>query len=210
MIHIIGFMPIYNKNSKVLIVGTHPSPDGYNKGMYYSSKYNAFWKLLDSVLETDFCSNVEKLVAGADNSEEIEKIKQKLFENEIALCDSIKECDGEGTDDKISNAVLRTTKEIEEILKSSQIKTIFFTSQTAMKYFKRIFSKNGKADTKTTMQTIMAYMNLKEDKEPIMQVLYSPSQSFRRCGKSDSERLTQWKVFLTRALFPLKDRVLKM
>jgi len=200
MIHIVGFEPIYNKDSKVLIVGTHPSPDGYNKGMYYSSKYNAFWRLLDSVLETDFCANVERLVFGADNGEEIEKIKQKLFENGIALCDAIKECDGAGTDDKITNAVLRTPKEIEEILKFSQIKTILFTSQTAMKYFKRIFSKNGKADTKTTMQTIRAYMNLKEDKEPILQVLYSPSQSFRRCGKSDSERLTQWKSLITQAL----------
>lgn len=198
--HFIGFEPIYNKDSKVLIVGTHPSPDGYKKGMFYSSKFNSFWKILDSVLNTNFCESVNKLIAGANNAQIIDEIKQKLYINKIAICDAIKECDGGGTDSLISNEVLRSEDEIKTIIINSKIETILCTSSEAMRYFKKIFSKNGKADTKQTIKTLQSYVGNAKLQEPIIEKLISPSPMIKRCGISDAQRLLQWKNLFIMAM----------
>lgn len=198
--HIIGFEPIYNQNSKVLIVGTHPSPDGYKKGMFYSSKFNSFWKILDCVLNTNFCDSVNKLIAGGDNAKIIDEIKLKLYANKIAICDAIKECDGGGTDSLILNEVLRSEDEIKKIIVNSKIETILCTSNEAMKYFKKIFSNNGKADTKQTIKTLQSYVGNVKLQEPIIERLISPSPMIKRCGISDEQRFLQWKNLFAKAM----------
>ena len=187
--HIIGFQPIYDENSKVLIVGTHPSPDGYKKGMFYSSKFNSFWRILDSVLNTNFCESINKLVPDADNSEIINEIKQKLYTNKIAICDAIKECDGGGTDTQIKT-----------IIENSKIETILCTSGDAKKYFIRIFNDNKNAITKNAIQSLQEYMGNLKIEEPIIEKLLSPSPMLKRCGITDEQRQAQWKKLFTKAL----------
>ncbi len=198
--HIIGFQPIYDENSKVLIVGTHPSPDGYKKGMFYSSKFNSFWRILDSVLNTNFCESINKLVPDADNSEIINEIKQKLYTNKIAICDAIKECDGGGTDTQIKNEILRDKSEIKTIIENSKIETILCTSGDAKKYFIRIFNDNKNAITKNAIQSLQEYMGNLKIEEPIIEKLLSPSPMLKRCGITDEQRQAQWKKLFTKAL----------
>lgn len=39
---LLSFAPIYDKNSKILILGTMPSPASLKAGMYYSHQNNNF------------------------------------------------------------------------------------------------------------------------------------------------------------------------
>ncbi|MFR0960769.1 MAG: hypothetical protein ACLSGB_01515 [Dorea sp.] len=43
------FKPIYNKESKVLMLGTMPSPKSREVGFYYGHPRNRFWKVLSDV-----------------------------------------------------------------------------------------------------------------------------------------------------------------
>ena len=40
------FEPIFDENSRVLILGTMPSPASRANGFYYSHPQNRFWKVL--------------------------------------------------------------------------------------------------------------------------------------------------------------------
>ena len=45
----IGFDPVFDKNSKVLILGSFPSVKSREEGFYYGNKNNRFWRMLSSV-----------------------------------------------------------------------------------------------------------------------------------------------------------------
>ena len=40
------FEPVYNEESKILILGTFPSVKSREQGFYYGHPQNRFWKLL--------------------------------------------------------------------------------------------------------------------------------------------------------------------
>ncbi len=42
----IAFQPYYNKNSRILILGSFPSVKSREEGFYYGNKKNRFWKTL--------------------------------------------------------------------------------------------------------------------------------------------------------------------
>ena len=41
--------PYYNKNSKVLILGSFPSRKSREEGFYYAHPQNRFWKILSHI-----------------------------------------------------------------------------------------------------------------------------------------------------------------
>ena len=48
--HIIhNFEPIYNEYSKILMLGTMPSPKSREVGFYYGHPRNRFWKVVSDV-----------------------------------------------------------------------------------------------------------------------------------------------------------------
>ena len=48
--HIIhNFEPIYNEHSKILMLGTMPSPKSREVGSYYGHPRNRFWKVVSDV-----------------------------------------------------------------------------------------------------------------------------------------------------------------
>ena len=55
------FKPIYNAGSKILILGTMPSPKSREYNFYYSHPQNRFWRILADILNQD-CpkTNIEK------------------------------------------------------------------------------------------------------------------------------------------------------
>ena len=64
----IGFEPVFDEDSKVLILGSFPSVVSLKEGFYYGNKQNRFWKTLyeffgeelkESIeLKTDFLKRV--------------------------------------------------------------------------------------------------------------------------------------------------------
>lgn len=77
--------PVWNENSKILMLGSITSIDGLKSGFYYSSRWNSFWKLLDFVIlskkENLTFDDLEKLFL-VDNKKFIfTTLKRKLNEN---------------------------------------------------------------------------------------------------------------------------------
>lgn len=121
--------PIYDKNSKVLILGSIPSIKSREIGFYYGHPKNRFWKTLSLVYK-----------------EEIGKTKEEkiifLKKHKIALFDVIKSCIIEGySDSSIKSPIPNNLK---PVLKNSKIKTIFTTGNKAYQlYNKYIYPKTG-------------------------------------------------------------------
>ena len=71
--------PIYDRDSKVFILGTMPSIKSREVGFYYAHPYNRFWKTLEKVYgETIGVSIADK--------------KEFLLKHKIALFDVLKSC----------------------------------------------------------------------------------------------------------------------
>ena len=118
--------PIYDKNSRILILGSMPSTVSRNSKFYYANKSNRFWKILELLFNEKFESEVDK--------------KNFLIENNIALWDVIKSCDITGSSDStIKNIAVNN---INLILKSSKTKYIFCTGKKAYEIFNKFFNVN--------------------------------------------------------------------
>lgn len=120
-----GFGAVYDNNSKVLILGSHPSVKSKNAGFFYMHPSNRFWKLLSRLLDVDFVS--------AD----IEERKTLLLNNHIALYDVVEECDIVASSDATIRNVVYA--DIPTIIDSSKITHIFLNGQKAYTLFTRAF-----------------------------------------------------------------------
>jgi len=45
---------VYNENSKILILGTIPSPKSREVGFFYGHPHNIFWKTIAEILKPEF------------------------------------------------------------------------------------------------------------------------------------------------------------
>jgi len=112
--------PIYNKHSKILILGTIPSPKSREIGFYYSHPQNRFWKTIAEVLAVDCPTTIE------------EKINL-LHTNGIALWDVLSSCKISGADDSsIKDAIVN---DFTEIFETANIKAVFTTGRKATDLF---------------------------------------------------------------------------
>lgn len=113
----------YDENSKVLILGTIPSPKSREQGFYYGHPQNRFWKVLSDVLDEKFPETVEERAAF-------------LTRNHIALWDVIASCEIKGASDtSIKNPV---PNDMNMILDKADIKAIFTTGTKATTLYKKI------------------------------------------------------------------------
>jgi len=80
------FPPLYDKNSKVLILGSFPSVKSREQMFFYGHPQNRFWKVVSAVM-------------GADTPVSIEDKSSFLHANHIALWDVIASCDITGSSD---------------------------------------------------------------------------------------------------------------
>ena len=120
--------PLFDKRSKVLILGSFPSPKSRESGFYYGHPQNRFWKVLSAAL-----NEREPL--------SVEQKKEMLLRRGIALWDVIERCDIVGAGDStIKNAVPNRFDLVE---KESEIKAVFTTGKTANKLYKKFTSKES-------------------------------------------------------------------
>lgn len=114
------FGPVYNKNSKILILGSFPSVKSRELNFYYGHPQNRFWKLMSKIYNEEI-------------GDEIDIKKQFLSKNNIALWDSLKSCEIKGSSDaSITNVEINN---IEELIKKSNISKIIFNGKTAYNLF---------------------------------------------------------------------------
>ena len=99
--------PIFDKNSKILVLGSFPSVKSRESQFFYHHPQNRFWKVLSSVI-------------GVDTPTSIEEKKKFLLDNNIALWDVIDSCDIEGSSDSsIKNVVTNDLDKIIEKLNNN-------------------------------------------------------------------------------------------
>ena len=116
------FPPLYDKNSKVLILGSFPSVKSREQMFFYGHPQNRFWKVISAVMGTDAPVTIEEKSAF-------------LHSNHIALWDVIASCDITGSSDSsIKNVV---ANDLTEILENADIKQIFVNGKTAEKYYNK-------------------------------------------------------------------------
>ena len=116
--------PIYNKDSRILILGTMPSVKSREENFYYANTQNRFWKIFEILFNVEFKSNLDK--------------ERFLLNNNIALFDVIKECVIKGSNDSsIKNIKVNNIK---EIISASNIKYIFLTGKKAYNLYKKYFN----------------------------------------------------------------------
>ena len=116
------FPPLYNKDSKVLILGSFPSVKSREEGFFYGHKQNRFWKVVSGVFEEEEPGTIEEK-------------KAFLIRNKIALWDVIQSCDIVGSSDSsITNVV---PNDLSIILRTADIKAIYVNGKTALKYYEK-------------------------------------------------------------------------
>ena len=122
--------PIYNKNSKILILGSFPSVKSRDAQFFYHHPQNRFWVVLASILNQQTPKTIE------------DKTKF-LLENRIAVWDVIKSCDIiNSSDSSIKNV---RVNDFNIIFNTAKIDTIFINGNKAFtlyeKYCKNIYDK---------------------------------------------------------------------
>ncbi len=114
--------PVYDERSRVLILGSFPSPKSRETGFYYGHPQNRFWKVLSAVF-------------GEKTPESIDEKKAFLRAHKIALWDVIASCEIKGAGDStIKNAL---PNDFSVIFSAAKIKAVFTTGQTAAKLYKK-------------------------------------------------------------------------
>lgn len=114
--------PVFDKDSRVLILGSFPSVKSREEGFFYGHPQNRFWKVTARV----FGEEVPKMV---------DEKKAFLLRNHIALWDVIGSCDIEGS----SDASIRNVKvnDISHILKTARIKAVFLNGRKAYSLYQK-------------------------------------------------------------------------
>ncbi len=114
--------PVFNEESRILILGSFPSPKSREVGFYYGHPQNRFWSVLSIVLNEP-CPKTP------------EEKQMLLFKHHIALWDVLHSCDISGaSDSSIKNPV---PNDLQRIFDVADIRAVFTTGKTAGKLFKR-------------------------------------------------------------------------
>lgn len=115
--------PVYDENSRVLILGTMPSPASRAAGFYYAHPQNRFWPVLAAVYGES--------VPADDGAR-----RALILSHGLALWDVLKSCDIAGASDaSIQNAV---PNDIPALLVKTHIGRVLCTGQTAAKLYRRL------------------------------------------------------------------------
>ena len=118
--------PVYNSESKVLILGSFPSIKSRESNFYYAHPRNKFWITLEKVFQ-------EKI--GETNKDK----EMFLLNHKIALFDVVYSCDiSSSSDSSIKNVI---PNDIKKIVIDSDIKTIFTTGTKAYDLYNKYLAK---------------------------------------------------------------------
>lgn len=119
MIHSIE--PVYDENSRVLILGSFPSVKSREKAFYYGHPQNRFWRILEGIFGEE--------VVPLDNVGK----SAFLLAHKIALWDVIASCEITGSSDSsIRNVV---PNDLTPILKKSDIQEIYCNGASSFKLY---------------------------------------------------------------------------
>ena len=112
--------PVFDKDSKVLILGSFPSVRSREEGFFYGHPQNRFWKVTSQIF-------------GEELPVTIDEKKAFLIRNHIALWDVIGSCEIDGSSDSSIRDV--TVNDLSVILGTADIRAIFLNGKKAEQYY---------------------------------------------------------------------------
>lgn len=116
-----GFSPVYDKDSKVLILGSFPSVKSRQTEFYYGNPQNRFWRVVCGYF-------------GESVPQNIDGKKEFLLRRNIAIWDIVTECEIVGSQDStIKNFI---TADLNSLLQNSRIGFIILNGGKAYSIFK--------------------------------------------------------------------------
>ncbi len=117
------FEPVFDSNSRILILGTFPSVKSRESGFYYGHPQNRFWRIMAQFFSQPTpCSIAEK--------------KRLLFQNRVALWDVAASCEIEGSSDSSMTRVV--PNDIPKLLSESEITHVFANGKKAAQLYNRL------------------------------------------------------------------------
>lgn len=114
--------PVYDKDSRILILGSFPSVKSRESGFFYGHPQNRFWKVLSGLW-------------GCETPVTIEEKKNFLLEHHIAVWDVIASCTIAGSSDSSIRDVV--PNDLTEILDTAKISRIFTNGGTSDKLYRK-------------------------------------------------------------------------
>ena len=116
------FPPLYNKDSRILILGSFPSVKSREQMFFYGHPQNRYWKVIAAVFDDSVPVTVPEK-------------KAFLAKHRVAMWDVIGSCDIEGSSDSSIKNV--SANDLSQILYNSKVERIFVNGKTAEKYYKK-------------------------------------------------------------------------
>ena len=110
--------PVFDENSKILVLGSFPSVKSREEGFFYGHPQNRFWKVMANAFDTH-------------TPQSIEEKKVLLLSNGIALWDVIHSCNIVGSSDS----------SIKNVVPNDISKILTRHTRVRRKYFRKSASK---------------------------------------------------------------------
>ncbi len=118
-----GIAPTYNERSRVLVLGSVPSPKSREVGFNYGHPQNRFWRVLAQL-------------AGEPVPQSVDLRRDFCLRHGIALWDVVAECDIVGASDtSIKNPIPNRLTDITEV---APIEAVFCTGAKAHALYRRL------------------------------------------------------------------------
>ena len=118
--------PVFDKDSRILILGSFPSVRSREEGFFYGHPKNRFWKVTAGVFNDDIPLTVSEK-------------RSFLLRNHIALWDVIGSCEIEGSSDSSIRNV--TVNDLSPILTTADIKAIYLNGKKAYQLYQKYMLK---------------------------------------------------------------------
>ena len=112
--------PLFDADSRVLILGSFPSVKSREGQFFYHHPQNRFWRVLAAVLEEPTPCSIEEKSA-------------LLHRHHIALWDVIASCEIAGSSDSSIRQVV--PNDLSPIFRASQIRAVFCNGGTSYRYY---------------------------------------------------------------------------
>lgn len=125
------FSPVYDQQSKVLILGTFPSVKSREQNFYYGHPQNRFWKLLAALTKAPVPTSIEEK-------------KAFLLEHRIAIWDVIASCEIVGSSDSSIKDVV--PNDVAGLLGKTNIKAVFANGAKAYDLYQKYIYKSCGVD----------------------------------------------------------------
>ena len=115
--------PVFDNRSRVLLLGTIPSPASREQGFYYGHPQNRFWRVLAAIFDEPAPRTIEEK-------------RDMLLRHHIALWDVLASCEIEGA----SDASIRDAQpnDLARIFDAADIRAVFATGTKAGELYRKL------------------------------------------------------------------------